>query len=270
MPPAAAVSPGNLIPLTRRLAVAAGELTFAPPVAFVYNPLVYAREPLERYLERWGRSPKEVLFVGMNPGPFGMMQTGVPFGEVGLVRDWLGIEGAVSRPPAEHPKRLVEGFACRRSEVSGARLWGWARARFETPERFFARAFVWNWCPLGFLDDGGRNLTPEKLPRAERAAVESVCDRALAEVVAALEVRQVVAVGAVAEAAIRRALSLSGQPGGPAIARIPHPSPASPAAHHDWAGQVNAALAACGVDFGQAGESAEVSGRRRRAPAGSR
>ena len=114
---------GSLVPLTRRLAVAVGALAFAPPVAFVYNPLVYAREPLERYLERWGRGPRELLFVGMNPGPFGMMQTGVPFGEIGMVRDWLGIEGAVSRPPAEHPKRPVEGFACRRSEVSGARLW---------------------------------------------------------------------------------------------------------------------------------------------------
>lgn len=185
-----------LVALSRRLADAAGALAFAPPVAFVYNPLVYAREPLERYLERWGGGTKELLFVGMNPGPFGMMQTGVPFGEVGLVRDWLGIAGTVSRPPAEHPKRPVLGFACRRSEVSGARLWGWARARFATPERFFARAFVWNWCPLGFLDEGGRNLTPEKLPRAERAAVEAVCDAALAEVVAALEVRWVIAVGA--------------------------------------------------------------------------
>ena len=263
LPAAAQSSP--LVPLTRRLAVAAGALAFAPPVAFVYNPLVYAREPLERYLERWGRGPKELLFVGMNPGPFGMMQTGVPFGEIALVRDWLGIEGAVSHPPAEHPKRPVEGFACRRSEVSGARLWGWARARFGTPERFFARAFVWNWCPLGFLDAGGRNLTPEKLPRAERAAVEAVCDAALAEVVAALEVRRVVAVGAVAEAAIRRAIGNGGTPGAPSIARIPHPSPASPAAHHDWAGQVDAALAAAGIDLGQLGRPGDpegVSGRR--------
>ena len=251
-----------LVALSRRLADAAGALAFAPPVAFVYNPLVYAREPLERYLERWGGGTKELLFVGMNPGPFGMMQTGVPFGEVGLVRDWLGLAGTVSRPPAEHPKRPVLGFACRRSEVSGARLWGWARARFATPERFFARAFVWNWCPLGFLDEGGRNLTPEKLPRAERAAVEAVCDAALAEVVAALEVRWVIAVGAVAEAAVRRALP--GTSDAPAIARIPHPSPASPSANRGWAAQVEAALAAAGVDLGErAGEAARLIPRSR-------
>lgn len=246
-----------LIALTRRLAGAAGALTFAPPVAYVYNPLVYAREPLERYLERWGGGPKELLFVGMNPGPFGMMQTGVPFGEVSLVRDWLGIEGAVSRPPAEHPKRPVEGFACRRSEVSGARLWGWARSRCGSPERFFARAFVWNWCPLGFLDEGGRNLTPDKLPRAERAALEAVCDRALAGVVEALGVRRVIAVGAVAEAAVRRALAVTddsgGGCGGVAIVRIPHPSPASPAANRGWGAQADAVLAAAGVELEAAG-----------------
>lgn len=255
--------PAPLVALTRRLAVAAGELTFAPPVAFVYNPLVYAREPLELYLSRWGRGAREHLFVGMNPGPFGMMQTGVPFGEVGMVRDWLGIEGSVSRPPAEHPKRPVQGFACRRSEVSGARLWGWARARCGSPDRFFARAFVWNWCPLGFLDAGGRNVTPDKLPRAERAALEAVCDQALAAVVQTLAVRRVIAVGAVAEAAVRRALTVAVASGdfqaGVAIARIPHPSPASPSANRGWAEQVDAALAAAGVGLG---ESGEVSSRR--------
>ena len=242
--------PTPLVALSRRLAVAAGALTFAPPVAFVYNPMLYAREPHERYLERWGGGPKSWLFVGMNPGPFGMMQTGVPFGEVGMVRDWLGIEGQVFHPAAEHPKRPVHGFACRRSEVSGARLWGWVRTRFGSPESFFARAFVWNWCPLGFLDAGGRNLTPEKLPRAERAAVEALCDAALAEVVATLEVRWVIAVGAVAEAAVRRSLAATENGGGTiAITRIPHPSPASPAANRGWAVQVDAALAGAGVDL---------------------
>ena len=245
---------GPLVPLARRLADAADALSFAPPVAFAYNPLIYARAPLELYLSRWGRAPKELLFVGMNPGPFGMMQTGVPFGEVATVRDWLGIEAAVAPPPREHPKRRVEGFSCRRSEVSGARLWGWVRSRCGSPQRFFDRAFVWNWCPLGFLDAGGRNLTPDKLPRAERAALEALCDAALAEVVATLEVQRVIAIGAVAEAAVRRALAGAGRDAAAiAITRIPHPSPASPAANRDWTGQVEAALAADGVEIGESG-----------------
>ncbi len=236
----AAVHP--LVTITRRLAREAGALAFAPPVAAVYNPLDYARAPLERYLERWGEAPKEAVLIGMNPGPFGMMQTGVPFGEVSLVRDWLDVEAPVGKPAREHPKRLVEGFACRRSEVSGARLWGWARERFGSPERFFERFFVWNWCPLGFLAASGANLTPDKLPAGERAALEAVCDRALAEMVAALAPRLAIGVGAVAEGALRRALG-----GRLPVARIPHPSPASPAANRGWAPAAEAALAAAGI-----------------------
>ena len=175
-----------LIEISRRLAQQVDALRFSAPVAHVYNPLVYARRPHELYLERWGGGPKEAILVGMNPGPFGMMQTGVPFGEVNLVRDWLGLEAEVDRPPCEHPKRPIEGFACKRREVSGARLWGWAKDRFVTPETFFARFFVWNWCPLGFLAESGANVTPDKLKAPERKQLEALCDRALAEVVEAL------------------------------------------------------------------------------------
>src|SRR5690606_41280122 len=130
--------------LSRRLA----RLRFGPPVAHVYHPLQYAREPYRAYVGRYGGAPREVLLVGMNPGPFGMAQTGVPFGEIAMVRDWMGIDAPVDKPAREHPKRPIDGFACTRSEVSGARLWGWARDRFGTPDAFFARFFVWNYCPL--------------------------------------------------------------------------------------------------------------------------
>jgi single-strand selective monofunctional uracil DNA glycosylase len=238
----------NLLAISRRLARDADRLRFGPPVACVYDPLVYAREPLELYLARWGGPPKEVVLVGMNPGPFGMMQTGVPFGEVSLVRDWLGIEAPVARPPREHPRRPVQGFDCHRSEVSGSRLWGWARERFGTPERFFARFFVWNWCPLGFLSESGANLTPDKLPAAERRALERICDRALAEVVAELRPRIAIGIGKFAEKALRRALDARLP-----ISCMPHPSPASPAANRGWAVQAEAALAAAGIDLGPSG-----------------
>lgn len=227
------------MPIARRLARAAGGLDFEPPVAVVYNPLVYAREPFERYLELYGRARGETLLVGMNPGPFGMAQTGVPFGEVSMVRDWLGIEGLVRRPRRQHPKRPILGFDCPRSEVSGARLWGWARDRWGRPDRFFARFFVWNWCPLAFVDAGGANLTPDKLRAAERLPLERACDRALAEVVAALRPRALVGVGAVAEKALRRATE-----GRLPVARLPHPSPASPAANRGWEKQADEALTA--------------------------
>ena len=117
-------------------------MRFGPPVTHVYNPLVYAWPPYEAYLREFGATPKRVVFLGMNPGPFGMAQTGVPFGEVAAVRDWLGIDCAVGKPKREHPRRPVTGFACRRSEVSGHRLWGLFAERFHTPERFFAEHIV--------------------------------------------------------------------------------------------------------------------------------
>lgn len=239
----------ELVAIARRLAREVDGLRFGPPVDTVYNPLVYAREPVERYFERFGDGPKEAVLVGMNPGPFGMVQTGVPFGEIEAVRDWLRIEGRVGKPPREHPKRPVDGFACARSEVSGRRLWGWARERFGTPERFFARFFVWNWCPLGFLAASGANVTPDKLAAAERRALETVCDRALAEALERLSPRLAIGVGTFAEKALRRATGDSLP-----IARILHPSPASPAANRGWAEQAERQLSAAGVALDQSFE----------------
>ena len=68
--------------ISRALARDVQTLDFSGPVTHVYNPLEYARAPHEAYLERWGRGPKRVVLLGMNPGPFGMAQTGVPFGDV--------------------------------------------------------------------------------------------------------------------------------------------------------------------------------------------
>lgn len=225
--------------LARRLV----RLRFGPPVAHVYHPLRYARAPWREYVRRYGVGPREIVLIGMNPGPFGMAQTGVPFGEVALVRDWLGVEGPVARPRGEHPKRPVQGFACPRSEVSGARLWGWARDRFRTPERFFARFFVANYCPLLFLEASGRNLTPDKLRAADREPLLAACDAALRRTIELLEPRLVIGVGEWAAGRARAALADTGV----AIGRIPHPSPASPPANRGWAALAERALAELGV-----------------------
>ncbi len=236
----------ELLAVTRKLAKDVDRLAFAPPVTHVYNPLAYAAAPYEAYVRRFGASQGRTVLLGMNPGPFGMMQTGVPFGEVAIVRDWLGIEAPVKRPKTEHPKRPIEGFACTRSEVSGARLWGWARDRFGTAERFFERFFVLNYCPLVFLEDGGKNRTPDKLPADERAALYAVCDHALASSLDALAPARVIGIGAFA---LQRAQPLA-RARGIAIGTILHPSPASPRANRGWAEQAERELAALGVDFG--------------------
>ena len=146
-------------------------------------------------MQRYGKPPKEVVLLGMNPGPWGMAQTGVPFGEVGLVRDWLGIEAPVGSPSDPHPRRPVEGFSCRRSEVSGKRLWGWAKRTFRTPKRFFSRFFVANYCPLLFIEATGRNRTPNNIRASERRPLLAACDRALRRTIQWLNPRYVVGVG---------------------------------------------------------------------------
>lgn len=231
------------VAISRRLARAVDSLAFAAPVTHVYDPLVYARAPHELYLERHARPGIEALLLGMNPGPFGMAQTGVPFGEVTLVREWLGIEAPVARPAREHPARPIEGFACARSEVSGARLWGWARARFGVPAEFFARFFVWNYCPLVFMEASGKNRTPDKLPAAERAALYAPCDAALHAIAELLRPTHVIGVGAFALARARASLEGSRFE----LGTIPHPSPASPLANRGWAALAEAGLRRAGL-----------------------
>ncbi len=232
--------PSPLVEITRKLARRADALPFDEPVDRIYNPLVYARRPHEIYLERFAQPSKEALFLGMNPGPFGMAQTGVPFGEIAAVRDWMGIDAKVDSPPNEHPKRPIQGFDCKRSEVSGRRLWGWVAERWGSPEDFFSRFFVHNYCPLVFMGDTGKNVTPDKLKASERDGLFAICDEALREIVTALSPRLVVGVGAFAEKRARTALADFDIEFG----RLLHPSPASPLANKGWAEQADRCLTA--------------------------
>ncbi len=233
----------ELIHISRDLGDAVGRLRFGGKVAFVYNPLKYARETYEQYLRIAVRKKGVALLLGMNPGPFGMTQTGVPFGEVNSARDWLRVTGRVGRPDREHPKRPVLGFECTRSEVSGARLWGWARQRYGTPARFFARFLVWNYCPLGFLVESGANLTPDKLSPPERKRLYRLCDRSLISVVDALATKRVIGIGKFAETRAREALAGREVE----IGTVLHPSPASPLANRGWAEQAERQLSEQGV-----------------------
>ena len=250
-PPAATPVARALLEAARELSDALAPLRFAPPVAHVYDPLRYAWAPYEAYVRRYGASSKRIVLLGMNPGPFGMMQTGVPFGEIAAVRGWMGIEAPVGQPADTHPKRPIEGFACTRSEVSGRRLWGWAAARWGSAESFFADAFVLNYCPQVWLEASGRNRTPVQLPAAELEPVYAACDRHLARALAALGPQWAIGVGGFAERRLRGVLEGGLVDGafarGVRIEQILHPSPASPAANRGWADAVDAKLAVLGL-----------------------
>jgi single-strand selective monofunctional uracil DNA glycosylase len=232
-----------LVKAARDLAAQADKLRFGAPVSRVYNPLVYAWDAHEMYLRRFGAAPKEVVFLGMNPGPFGMAQTGVPFGEISAVRDWMKIRAAIGRPAREHPKRPVLGFDCARSEVSGQRLWGLFARRFVTAEEFFARHFVVNYCPLAFLTASGSNLTPDKLRPAESEPLARICDAHLRRVLETLRPKWIIGVGSFARE--RAEIAAAGLP--MQVGQILHPSPASPAANRGWAEKATAQMEATGV-----------------------
>ena len=233
----------ELIAAARILSEQVSGLRFGRPVSHVYNPLEYARIPHEEYLRRYGQGRKQAVFLGMNPGPFGMVQTGIPFGDVAMARDWLKISAQVEKPACEHPRRPVEGFGCRRSEVSGQRLWSTIAAQFRTPERFFRKFFVANYCPLAFMEKSGRNLTPDKLTGPVPEQLFAFCDRHLERVARILQPHWVIGIGRFAAKRAEKALAGTGF----RIGWILHPSPANPMANRNWAETVSAELIGLGV-----------------------
>ena len=194
-------------------------------------------------VERFAKPKPKALLLGMNPGPWGMAQTGVPFGEVSFARDFLGLELPVKRPKDEHPKRPVDGFGCTRSEVSGQRVWSFVQERFGSPKAFAKHYFIWNYCPLAFLEAGGKNRTPDKLPAAESAPLFDACDRALIEMVEALQPKWLVGVGKFAEDRLKAVFPKRSE----TIGRVLHPSPASPIANRGWAPQAERDLERLGL-----------------------
>ena len=233
----------QLITAAQDLSMRVDRLKFKEPITHIYNPLVYAWAAHEAYLKKFGNGQKRVLFLGMNPGPFGMAQIGVPFGEVAAARDWLKISAPILKPAKEHPKRLILGWDCPRSEVSGRRLWGLFAERFGTPDKFFTAHFVTNFCPLVFCEASGKNFTPDKLPAAEQANLFAACDEHLRRVVEILQPEWVVGIGAFAKDRAEVATEKSRV----RVGQILHPSPASPAANRGWAEAATKQLLALGI-----------------------
>lgn len=229
--------------ITDDLVASVRRLTFSAPVTHTYHPLIYARSGYDRYVACFGDTVKAVVLVGMNPGPFGMAQTGVPFGDVEMVDGWMGINTPIAQPSDVHPKRPISGFSCTRREVSGQRLWGWAKQRYGDPDTFFKQFFVLNYCPLVFMEASGRNRTPDKLPAVEKKRLFQICDKALQRSINVFKPRWVVGIGGFAEKRIKDALKGMHLKTG----RITHPSPANPKANQGWALWVESELAAMGI-----------------------
>lgn len=238
----------QLLALEAKLAQELAILQYPDPVEYVYNPIEYAVIPHTQYVKSYAdKSPKPILFLGMNPGPWGMAQTGVPFGEVDMVKNWLAIHGQVGQPLRQHPKRVIEGFSCKRREVSGQRFWTLFKNVCGTPQKFAEKCLVYNHCPLIFMGKTGKNLTPPDMPLQTRNKVMALCDEALCKIIELYEVKEIVGLGRFAEARARKVLQENGMVKDVKVHFLIHPSPASPAANAGWDSLARESLEKSGI-----------------------
>lgn len=209
----------QVLSVERDLVIELGKITFHSPIEYVYSPLEYAFNIHTMYVQKYCNTIKKILFLGMNPGPWGMSQTGVPFGEISMVRDWLKICGPVGKPVKEQPNRKVTGFQCNRSEISGKRLWGLFQKLCGSPEKFFQQAYIHNYCPIALMKKNGCNITPAEIKAvfffffkynyiyikiiyfqgSEIQILHSNCDKALLDIIRILKAEIVIGIGGYAE-----------------------------------------------------------------------
>jgi len=224
----------QLLEHSRKLARQLRDIEFShEALSHVYNPLQYAWDGYRQYVETYLPAQCRVYFLGMNPGPFGMTQTGVPFGEIAAVRDYLKLAPrliASERPI--HAKRPLEGMDCKRSEVSGKRLWGLFASHYPQARDFFKQHWVSNFCPLLFLSNSGSNIVPEKLQQPGRRQLEELCQKHLLFELQLLKPHYLVGVGKFAEQQLEKVRPLLAHDC--VLGSIIHPSPASPLGNKNW------------------------------------
>uniref|UniRef100_A0A182VYR0 Uracil-DNA glycosylase-like domain-containing protein n=1 Tax=Anopheles minimus TaxID=112268 RepID=A0A182VYR0_9DIPT len=213
--------------IERELSAALRKVILPSEVAACYDPIEYASEIHCAYLQRFLDGPKHVLFIGMNPGPWGMCQTGVPFGYVPAVRDWMGLRGAVAKPTPELAARPVEGLACTREEQSGKRWWGLYEELCGTSDRFFHSCFVYNLCPLAFFHQSGRNITPSELKGKAKGEIQAISEQYLETALTLLKPKIVISVGRYTEDRIKTLTKRNKIDPTIVTYCMPHPSPRS-------------------------------------------
>ena len=75
----------------------------------------------------------------------------------------MKVEGEVKKPINEIAAKPILGFNCKHEEQSGKRFWKVLEELCGEPDNFFCHCFVYNICPLAFLNATGRNITPPEI-----------------------------------------------------------------------------------------------------------
>lgn len=272
----------DLLQKTRDLAAVLDTFRHPAGVSHVYNPLSYMATAHEAWLSRYVQygecdevavTPSPYLILGMNPGPWGMVQTGVPFGDVPNAGKLIGVRDgstpftaqipcgvslpAIFKPQLDgiqlHPKRPVQGFACTRVEASGDRLWGGLATVWGLLDAVLDDCFAMNYCPLAYFSgEAGENVTPEAFIKAgpyrdEAYAQEldDVCGAYLRTVMRAMDTKVVLAIGRYAERKAKIAASMVANK--PAVVYLTHPSPLATRNAEQWAEMARTTMQAAGV-----------------------
>ena len=195
----------------------------------IYNPLDYAKDNYYEYLQNYVNEYIDNIFLGMNPGPYGMVQTGIPFGEINYVKNYLKINNTVNKPKTEHCKKIITGMNTERSEISGFRFWSLIKSKYQTAELFAEKNAVLNYCPLCFIENTqkGKNITPEMLSKSDKNQINICCDEYLKNIIMLIQPKKLIGIGSYA---YKRFCKVSTLP----TFYMLHPSPLNPKANKNW------------------------------------
>ncbi|KAF7991960.1 hypothetical protein HCN44_010761 [Aphidius gifuensis] len=183
--------PNNLLNIELNLSINLDKLNYNNPIDYIYCPIIYAKTVHFNYLNKYCRDKKNIMILGMNPGPWGMSQTGVPFGEINIVIDWLKINGHIDKPKRQHEQRQVDGFSCKRSEISGRKFWSLFKKLSNNPDTFFRHCFLRNFFKP--------TIIIIIIAGPEQKKLQEFCDQALIEVIKILDVKVIIGVGRFSE-----------------------------------------------------------------------
>jgi single-strand selective monofunctional uracil DNA glycosylase len=238
-------------PMARRIRAATGWL--------VLDPGRYGERWHHRFRRCYPVGPRPLLVFGLNPGPYGMAQTGVPFTDLKrlefhlprLWRELLAAREPVALPGLAPPS--LRPFLTRTFESSSVRVYKFLERAFGSAEQAFRRVAFVNPCPLLFIDRAtGENRTPADLPRAAPRLMrefDALRRTTVLEAVSELEARGAVLLGKdvarAAAPALRAALPAD------SVLEWEHPARAVP---ETWARGLHESLAARGwIDARRAG-----------------
>jgi len=136
----------------------------------VWNPALYALDIYQEYLTKFPPEPGAILALGLNPGPYGMAQTGIPFTDCRTASGALGMEMTIpGKAPDDLISRLKKANGKWRGtyERSSLGMYRFLILAWGDIKTAYRNWFVGNPCPLLFLDPERWNVTPAD-PRLRR------------------------------------------------------------------------------------------------------